>query len=96
MIPALDPDPESEFQLFGNSNSGFESNRNCHYYTYTGIMLLALDPDQESDFQPFGYSLPRFRSSKKRNRNTSSITGGFPLSPLFTAIICRQVLIRGH
>ena len=96
MIPALDPDPESEFQLFGNSNYGFESNRNGHHNTYTGIMLGIIRSDQESDFQPFGYSLSRFRSSKKRNRNTSSITGGFPLSPLFTAIICRQVLIRGH
>ena len=28
MIPALDPDPESDFQLSGDSGSGFRSSKN--------------------------------------------------------------------
>ena len=56
MIPALDPDMESDFQLFGDSGSGFRSSKKRNRNTYKGVMILAHDPDPESDFHPFGDS----------------------------------------
>ena len=60
MIPALDPDLESEVHLFGNSDLLKSDN-------FRGVMIL--DPDPESDFQPLRDSGSGFRSRKKLNRN---------------------------
>ena len=53
MSPALDPDPESDFPIFGDSGSGFVSsikrNRNI------GVMIGTMDTNQ-SYFQPFAAS----------------------------------------
>ena len=70
MIPAHDPDPELDFQLFDDSGSGFgyRTMRNCN--TYRGVMTLALDPDPESEYLTFSDSGSRFRPSRKWNRNT--------------------------
>ena len=38
MIPALDPDPESDSLLFGDSGSGFFSIKKRNSITYTGRM----------------------------------------------------------
>ena len=35
MIPALDPDPESDFQFFGDFGSGFRSNTKWNHITST-------------------------------------------------------------
>ena len=42
MILALEPDPESDFEHFGDSGSGFGSNKNGSRNTYEGVMFLAL------------------------------------------------------
>ena len=59
MILALDPDPEYDFKLFGNSGSRFGSSKKRNHNTYGGVITLAQDPDvpdPESDYQPFGDS----------------------------------------
>ena len=38
MIPALDPDPKSDFQIFGDSGS--ESSKKQNHNTSTGVMIL--------------------------------------------------------
>ena len=55
MISAVDPDPELDYQLFGDSGSRFESSKNGKV-TPKSVMIPALDPDPELDFQPFGNS----------------------------------------
>ena len=65
MILPLDPDPESDFQLFGDSGSGFASSKKQHSNTYRGIMNSAMDPDLKLDFQPFDNYGSGFGSSKK-------------------------------
>ena len=35
MIPSLDPDPKSDFQLFGDSGSAFRSSKKWTHYSYT-------------------------------------------------------------
>ena len=62
MITSLDPDPESDFQLYGDSRFGSNVKRN--YNTDIGVIILAQDPDPESDFQPFGDSGSGSGSSK--------------------------------
>ena len=47
MIPALDPDPGSDFQIFGNSGSGFGPSKKQNRNTYKGFLILALDADSE-------------------------------------------------
>ena len=42
IIPALDLDPESDFQLFEDSGTGFRSSKN-----WNRVMILALDPEPE-------------------------------------------------
>ena len=73
IIPTLDPDPESDFQLFGDSLSGFGCNKKQNRDTYRGVMILGLDSDPESDCQPFGNCVSGFGSIKKQDRNTSSV-----------------------
>ena len=34
MIPSLDPDPKSDFQLFGDSGSAFRSSKKWTHYSY--------------------------------------------------------------
>ena len=46
MSPAPDSDPESESQLFGNS----ESSKNQNHNTYRGVMIPYLDPDLSKIF----------------------------------------------
>ena len=55
-IPALDTDPESDCQLFGNFGSGFGSRTKQNCKIYRSVIILGLDPDPELDFQPFGSS----------------------------------------
>ena len=50
MIPGQDP--ESDFQLFGDTGFGFGSNKKQNHNTYRGVKIRVLD--RESDFQPFG------------------------------------------
>ena len=54
MIPASNPDSESDFQIFYDSGSGFGSSKNQNCNTYRGVMVPAMDP--ESEFQNFGDS----------------------------------------
>ena len=49
MIPTLYPDRESDFQVFGDSGSGFGSSKKRNHTT-----CYVMIPDPESDFQPFG------------------------------------------
>ena len=73
MILALDPDSESDLQLFGDSGTRFRSDKNQNCSAYTSDVIPVLDPDPESDFQPHGGdSRYGFRSSTKWNHNTSS------------------------
>ena len=72
MIPALDPDLESDFQLFGDSVSGLKSSKKWNRTAYRGVLILALYPDAELDFALFGDSGCGFESSKKWNRSTSN------------------------
>ena len=60
MNSALDPDPESDFQIFGDSVSGLGSSKKRNCNTYSGVMIPARDPDSELDFQPFGDSRSGF------------------------------------
>ena len=55
IIPALDLDPESDFQLFEDSGTGFRSSKN-----WNRVMILALDPEPEKDFHIFGEYGARF------------------------------------
>ena len=50
MIHALDPDPVTYFQIFGDSGFGFGSSKKWKRNT----IILALAPDLKSDFTPFG------------------------------------------
>ena len=70
MIPALDPEPELDFQLFGDSGSRFRSSKQQNCNTYRDVRIRGLEP--ESDFQPFGDSETGIGSSKKWYSNTSS------------------------
>ena len=47
MIPALDPDPESDFLLFGESRSGFRSSKKQNHKTSVGVMIPPMDPDSD-------------------------------------------------
>ena len=60
-----DPDPESDFQLVGDSRSEFGSSKNLNPNTFTSVKNPALDPNPEEDFQLFSDSTPRLASSKK-------------------------------
>ena len=63
MIPALDLNPESDFQLFGDS--GFGSNKKRNHKAYRGVIIPAMDSVPKLDFRFFDYSGTRFRSSKQ-------------------------------
>ena len=67
MIPALDPDQESDFQLFGDSGSRFGSCKNRNHNRCRVFMLPALDQDPDSDSQSNGDS----ESIKKWNHISS-------------------------
>ena len=41
MIPAMDTDPELDFQIFGKSGSGFGSNKKQNHIIYGGLMIQA-------------------------------------------------------
>lgn len=58
MIPALDPDPELDFQLYGDSRSGFGSSKKWNCKSCRGVLTPAQDPDPRCDFQPIGKSYP--------------------------------------
>ena len=47
MIPALDPDGELDFQIFGTSVSRFGSSKRQNPNRFRGVMILVLNPDQE-------------------------------------------------
>ena len=49
-----DSNPESDFQLFGDSGSGFGTSKSQTHDSYRGVMILALYLDLESNFHPFG------------------------------------------
>ena len=49
MITSLDPDPESDFQLYGDSRFGSNVKRN--YNTDIGVIILAQDPIQSRIFR---------------------------------------------
>ena len=72
MIPALDQEPELDFQLFGDSGSRFRSSKQQNCNTYRDVRIWGLEPNPESDFQPFGDSETGFGSSKKWYSNTSN------------------------
>ena len=50
--------PELDFQPFGDSGSGFGSNKKKNPNTYRVFMILDLDPDLELDFQSFRSPIP--------------------------------------
>ena len=50
MILSLDPDLESNFQLFGGSGSGLGSSKGRNHNIYSGIMIPALDPEPDRVF----------------------------------------------
>ena len=54
MIPDLDPDLESDFQLFGYSGSY----KKQHHNTYRGFTIPALDLNPESDYQRLPFPNP--------------------------------------
>ena len=64
MIPALDPDPESDFQHLCNSGSGFGSIKKWNRNTYRCVIIPGLKPDTESDVQLFGNSESGLGSSR--------------------------------
>ena len=70
MIQALDPDPESNFKLFGNS--GFGSSIKQNHNTYRGVVISAPDLDPELDFLPLCDSRSGIGSGKTWNHNSSS------------------------
>ena len=43
MIPAMDPDLESDFQLFGDSGSGLVSSKKWNCNSGRGVMIPATD-----------------------------------------------------
>ena len=43
IILALDPDPESDCQVFADSGTGFRSSKKRNRNTYGSVMILALD-----------------------------------------------------
>ena len=94
MIPALDPDLESDLQLFGDSRSGFGSNKNLHHNT--SLEVLGLDVDPVSDLQSFGNSESGFRYSKKWNRNTSSSNQIFATRDPLLLINLLQIRVDGQ
>ena len=65
MTTDLEPDPESDFQLFGDSRYGLRSNKNWNCNNYRAVMILALDPDPKSHCQPFADSQSGFGNRKK-------------------------------
>ena len=85
MVPPLNPDPESDFQLFGDSRSGFGPRKKWNCNTYWGGMILALDPY----FQPFNHSAFRFGSSEKWNRKRSI------KSPVNSSVDCHFIPVAG-
>ena len=46
MNQALDPDSESDFQLFGDWGSVFGSSTNRNHNTYRDVRILSLDLDK--------------------------------------------------
>ena len=68
IIPALDPDTESDFQLFGDSGSGFRSRKKRNHN-----VLSFWDSIRSQIFSLLMFLNPDLDPVKSGNRNTSSL-----------------------